>query len=309
MTVVVLCGGSGAEREVSLKSGRAMAEALGSVIGPEAVQLVDTPASSRLPPAVLRAEVALLAMHGVWGEDGTLQTLLEEAGVPYLGSDPAVSRLVFDKEATKSRLREAGIPTPDSLVVEPDSDLHPAAVIEELGLPLFVKPVAEGSSIGVQRVETPEQLIDTVCGLLAGGARVLVEQPVLGGEYTVALVDGEPLPVVQIVTPRPFFDYVAKYEDEATRYYLEHDLSPEALAEVTRLGVEAYRVLGCRHLARVDVMHDGASAWVLEANTLPGMTERSLLPMAARAAGMSFGDLCAYLVQLVKRDVRSQGVA
>jgi len=315
LRIAVLCGGAGAEREVSLRSGGAIARALRTILDDNSVRLVDLHPDAPLPRAVLEADAALLALHGNWGEDGSVQGVLEEAGVPYLGSSSEASRCAFDKELAKAALREHGIPTPDSLVVEEASALRPDELVDALGLPLFVKPVAEGSSVGVSLACTRSALTDAVVGLLGRGYRVLVEQPVMGKELTLAVLDGEALPLVHIVTPREFFDYEAKYEDGATRYYLELGLTAEEEDEVVALALGAYEALGCRHLARVDLMHDGASAWVLEVNTLPGMTERSLMPMAAQAAGLSFGDLCACLVRMVRRDslqprsTGAQGVA
>jgi D-alanine-D-alanine ligase len=286
--VAVMLGGESAERPVSLKSGAAVLAALKRA-GVDAHAF--DPAEK--PLAALRDEKfdrVFIALHGRGGEDGCLQGALELMKLPYTGSGVLASALGMDKWRSKLAWRAAGIPVPEFAVVDAASDF--AAVERQLGLPLFVKPACEGSSIGISKVKT------------AGGLRaawelaaqydkvVLAEAFVDAGEYTVGVLAGQALPVIRIVPATEFYDYEAKYDRDDTQYRIPSGLTAEQEREMQALALRAFDVLGGRGWGRVDIMLDHAgNPWCLEVNSAPGMTDHSLVPMAARAAGIGFEDL------------------
>jgi D-alanine-D-alanine ligase len=292
-------GGLSEERPVSLKSGQAMRDALVR-LGYHATAI---DVGRDLPEALRNAaiEVAVLALHGPLGEDGTVQGLLEVMGIPYTGSDVAASAICMDKALTKRLLREAGVATPSWQVLDVTED----AVVQRLQaaehadwgcpFPLFVKPLRSGSSLGISRVATPDQLPRAMDAAARIASRLLLEAEVSGVEVTQAILDGQPLPLVEIQPQQKagFFDYARKYTPGATRYPIPPErISVTEMAHCSELGVAAYRALGCRGVARVDLIVDGqGQPWVLEINTLPGMTETSLVPKAARAVGIGFEEL------------------
>jgi len=292
LQVAVLMGGPSAEREVSLRSGAAVAAALERTGA--AVARVDVRGTVLKLPADV--DVVFVALHGTFGEDGTVQRLLEELGLPYTFSDAAASARAFDKIAAKEAFVAAGISTPRWAVVErTDRQFVP---LRSLRWPLVIKPARQGSSVGIELVEKPEDL-QHAC-LVAGqyDDRLLVEERIAGREFTVAVMDERTLPVIEVRSKRTFFDYEAKYTKGETDY-----LVPAPVAEATRermqaLARQAHECLGCRDLSRVDMMMDGAGElFVLEVNTVPGFTETSLVPKAALADGMSFDRLCGHLVR------------
>lgn len=285
--VAVLYGGWSAEREVSLKSGRAVLEALrargvdahGIDAGRDVVELLKTGGFER----------AFIVMHGRGGEDGVIQGALELIGLPYTGSGVLASALGMDKLRTKQLWLGAGLPTPAFRVLESMADAEAAA--RELGLPLMVKPALEGSSIGMSKVRTAADL-PAAFAKAAGFGPVLAEQCIEGGEYTVAILGSRALPPIRLETSHDFYDFEAKYLADDTRYHCPCGLPPEAEAELKSLALAAFRAVGASGWGRVDVMRDGAGRfWLLEINTVPGMTDHSLVPMAARADGMDFGEL------------------
>ena len=295
--VAVLFGGSSAEREVSLMSGRAVLAALQSA-GVDAHAF--DPAERDLH--ILKEEGferAFIALHGRGGEDGTVQGALELMGIRYTGSGVMASALSMDKWRTKLLWRAAGLPIPEFVLLGEDSDF--AAVERELGLPLFVKPACEGSSIGVVKVRAPGELAAAYREAAKYDRLVLAEKAVLGGEYTCAIVGDTALPVVKIEPATEFYDYEAKYLRDDTQYRCPCDFTPEREAELRAMALEGFRVLGCRGWARIDfLMDEDGRAYLLEANTSPGMTSHSLVPMAARAAGMSYEDLVVRVLSLAE---------
>lgn len=290
--IAVLCGGKSAEREVSLRTGAAVAAALQN----RGYEVTTVDAMSDLAGQLLRLkpEVAFIALHGRWGEDGTVQGLLELLGIPYTGSGVLASALAMDKALTKVVLRAAGIPTPDFQRLDPTV----TNCTVELEPPLVIKPNREGSTVGVTIVRRPEQLAAALAEAFTHGPDALAEAFVAGREVTVGILDGEPLPVVEIVPDGGFYDYTAKYTPGRTRYLCPAPLDPEQTARVTRTAVAANRAVGCSGASRVDLIVDPAGTpWVLEINTIPGMTPTSLLPKAAAAAGIGFDELVERIVR------------
>lgn len=306
--VAVLLGGHSAEREISLLSGAAVAQALEQ--GGHSVLLVD-PAEQQLSAFPWQEiDVAFLALHGTYGEDGGIQQELDQLGVCYTGSGAAASALAFHKLAAKERFLQCGLTTPDFKVIpstmKPDS-IHEAAAA--LGYPLVVKPEAQGSSLGVCILDTPESLLTAVTSARTLGELVLLERAVIGQEWTVPVLDDEPLFPIRIGTAHQFFDFDAKYHDKQTRYEVIADPQDVAAARVQQLSLSACQALGCRGISRVDLLMDSAGVpWLLEVNTLPGMTDHSLVPKSAQARGWSMTQLCEEMIRSAQRhDRRSQG--
>ena len=283
--VAVLMGGWSSERPVSLRSGAAVLQALVEA-GVDA-HGVDV---DRRVDRVLRDggyDRVFNVLHGAGGEDGTIQGLLEVLGLPYTGSGVTASAVSMDKMLSKRIWRAAGLPTPPFMRLTADTDW--GRVVKALGLPLMVKPVAEGSSIGMTRVDDAAALPAAWRHAAESGGEVMAEAWIEGGEYTVAILDGEALPVICVETPRGFYDYEAKYRADDTRYLCPCGLPAEAEDEVQRLALAAFRTLGARGWGRMDLLRDGdGKFWLIELNTVPGMTDHSLVPKAAAAAGMDF---------------------
>lgn len=231
-----------------------------------------------------------IALHGRGGEDGTLQAILAQAGIPYTGSGVLASALAMDKLRTKYVFQGYGLPTPRFRAMTGAGQA--AQILKELRPPLSVKPAHEGSSIGVRKVSTEAELIDAYNAAAALDDLVLVEEWIEGAEFTVSLLQDRALPAIGLSTDHPFYDYDAKYLADDTRYRIPCGLAPEDEVRLQTLALEAFRVVGCRTWGRVDVMQDrDGQFWLLEVNTVPGMTDHSLVPMAARAAGISFEEL------------------
>jgi D-alanine-D-alanine ligase len=305
--VGVLYGGRSAEREVSLMSGQAVYEALIS----EGVNahLFDAGQHGIGELAAQQFDRVFVALHGRYGEDGTMQGALELLGVPYTGSGHLASALAMDKIMTKRLWQHAGLPTPDYRVIQDEQDL--AELPEVLGLPLILKAPNEGSTIGLSKVQTPAELAKAYEHVRAYDETILAEKFITGRELTVALLGTGPLaqslPIIEIVAPDGKYDYQNKYFSDETRYLCPAPL-PEPVANlVSEIAAQAYRVLGCAGWARADVMLDGdMKPWLLEMNTSPGMTGHSLVPMAAKAAGMSFGQLCVRILSDARCKVLSR---
>ena len=302
LKVAVLMGGPGGEREVSLKSGKAVATALREA-GHEVMSYNVT---GRSFPSLeeMKPDVCFVALHGAFGEDGTAQELLEQMDIPYTGSGPIASRLGMDKIASKRLFIRHSVPTADYLVITPMHTFEEAAAqTEQFGYPVVCKPAASGSSLGVSIVRRPDELRGAIQTARQEGDVVLAERYVRGREFTVGVLEGEALPVIELVVGRQFFDYKAKYEDEHTRYLTPVSLLPTIYRKTCEAAMRAYHAIGCRHLARVDMVYgyDGR-LYVLEVNTIPGFTPRSLFPMAAAEAGIPFAALCDRLVRAALRD-------
>jgi D-alanine-D-alanine ligase len=305
--VAVLKGGPSLERAVSLRSGAHAHEALVRLghevtaidVGPELIaqlQRHDT-------------DAAFIALHGREGEDGTVQALMEAIGLPYTGSGPAACTRCTDKALAKYLMREAGVPTLDFHVLREESIKHlgagaaVAAIEGRLGFPLVVKPASQGSALGVKFARASEQLPAAMVGAFSYDDKIVIERYVKGRDLAVSVIDGPggasdafALPVVEAV-PREedFYDYESRYEIGMTTFVCPAELEPGTTARAQELAVEVYRLLGCHGVARVDLMLDAASdeLWVLEINVVPGLTETSLLPQAADAAGIGFDELIA----------------
>jgi len=293
--VAVLFGGTSAEREVSLKSGHAVLTALKSRgVDAHAFDPAERPLHQLKAEGFQRAFVIL---HGRGGEDGTVQGALELLGIPYTGSGVMASALGMDKWRTKLVWRGADLPVPDYALLDEGTDL--AAVERQLGLPLFVKPANEGSSVGISKVKGPGELAQAYQTAAKHDKLVLAERFLGGGEYTVAILGDRPLPVIRIVPATEFYDYAAKYFRDDTRYLCPCGLPADQETRMQALALRAFQVLGCRGWGRVDVLVDeGGNPYLLEVNTAPGMTDHSLVPMAARAAGIDFPDLCLQVLEM-----------
>jgi D-alanine-D-alanine ligase len=305
-TVAVLAGGLSLERDVSLRSGRRVAEALAE--RGHAVTRLDL--DDHLLPALAEGhfDVAFLALHGKAGEDGTIQNLLELLQIPYTGPDAIASALAWDKAISKGLWTREGIPTPDWIAVSSDAirDMGAARaldrMVERIGLPLVVKPSQGGASLGVRVVTAAEDLTAALIASFSYHDVVLVERFIEGTEVAISIVDGEALPPVEIHPKEGRYDFSARYTAGATEFFAPARLDDDVAAEACRVALAAYTLAGCRDVTRADLMiaADG-SPLLLELDTCPGLTETSLLPMAAQAAGWDFGELCERLVELAAR--------
>ena len=295
--VAVLLGGRSAEREVSLKSGAMVLEALRG-------QGVDAhpfdPAERGLDALIAeRFERVFIALHGRFGEDGTIQGILEWLGIPYTGSGVLASALAMDKVRTKRLWSAEGLPTPPYEVLGGDTDLK--AVAKRLGVPLMVKPAAEGSSVGMSKVRAAADLKKAYALAVNYDPVVIAEKFIEGVELTVGILGEQALPIIKLETPRDFYDYEAKYVADDTRYLIPSGLAARKESEVQALCLKAYRSLGCRGWGRVDLMlNRQGRPYLLEVNTSPGMTDHSLVPMAARAVGMSYPELCRRILEAAR---------
>ncbi|MCH7987565.1 MAG: D-alanine--D-alanine ligase [Planctomycetes bacterium] len=281
LRIAVLSGGDSAERDISLQSGSAVEDALRAC--GHHVTHVD-PSETDLKILDWRDyDVAFLALHGAFGEDGAVQSLLEAVGIPYTGSNAETSRLAFSKSASKERFAHCNVSTPPYVLIhESDDAIRINRQAETIGFPLVVKPDAQGSSLGVTLVDTPDELPRALTRGFHFDSFCILERAIIGSEWTVGLLDEDLLPLIQIETDRKFFDYQAKYEDHSTQYHFEFALPThvvKAIENTARAACDALRTSG---LVRVDLMLDKLhQPWVLEINTIPGLTGHSLVPKAA----------------------------
>ena len=295
--VAVLYGGHSAEREVSLTSGERVHAAL-TRAGVKC-QLIDTCEDVVGQLLVYSPDYAFIALHGRGGEDGTMQGLLESMGIPYVGSGVMASALAMDKYRCKLLWQAIGLPTPEFVVINEGGSLE----LAESLLPAFVKPSLEGSSVGVARVDRVPDLAAACEQAGRHGGPVLVEEFIDGLEFTVGILNGQALPVIKIEADGQFYDYQAKYLSDNTRYCIPSGLTTIKEQELQALALTAFEALGCSGWGRVDFMQDCQGRfWLLEVNTIPGMTEHSLVPMAAKDAGLSFDELVIEIMHTV--DVR-----
>jgi D-alanine-D-alanine ligase len=285
--VAVLKGGPSAERDVSLRSGAAAAAALREA-GYDVCEVTIDGADFVVPDGT---DLAFLALHGTFGEDGQIQEILAARGIPYTGASAEVSRIAFDKEMTKAKLRECGVPTPEGQLVRR---------IEEITLPLpvFIKPNAQGSSVGTHPATTREELVSALADALKFDTAVLVERFVHGRELTVGVLGGQVLPIVEIRPLDGFYDYTNKYTKGRTEYFCPAPLPDDITALVQNYALAAHRSVGDAIYSRIDFLLENNSPTCLEINTIPGMTATSLLPKAAAAAGITFPRLCRRIVEL-----------
>jgi D-alanine-D-alanine ligase len=289
--IVVLYGGVGSEREVSLRSGEAIAQALASHFDVRPLELT----AEALPEGLCAdGSIVFPALHGDFGEDGRLQALLEEAGIHYCGSDAAASRLCMDKAATKAIARELEIATPESLSFNGAAAPLADEVIQQLGTSLVVKPADQGSSVGLHFAEHRSALGVALSTIRSGNW--LIEQRIRGRELTVGVLEGVAMGVVEIVSQSGVYDYKAKYTPGSTEYLYPADLEPAVEAAIKEQAERLFEACGCRDFARIDFLLDGSCPYFLEINTLPGLTATSLLPKSASCVGFDFEQLAAKLV-------------
>jgi D-alanine-D-alanine ligase len=291
LNITVMLGGPSAEREVSLRSGAAVARALRS-LGHDVTEVDPKDGQFDLPP---KTEVVFLALHGTYGEDGTVQRRLDELGALYTGCDAEGSRIAFDKVLTKNLCLKAGVPTAEFQVMNSEKAPWPKGWQP----PLVVKPVRQGSSVGLQVVERVEDWPKALAEALEFDSEVLVEGKIIGHETTVGILGGEPLPIVEVRPKTGSYDYKNKYTAGRTEYFCPAEFDSATTKRIQAAALGAFQAIGGRDYARVDVMvRNGGEPVVLEVNTLPGMTETSLLPKAAAAAGLNYAQLCQRMVEL-----------
>ncbi|MDH3338510.1 MAG: D-alanine--D-alanine ligase [Gammaproteobacteria bacterium] len=301
--VAVILGGNSSEREVSLDTGGAVLKAL-TAQGVDA-HAWDPAEKSLVEFAAAGFDRVWVALHGTGGEDGSLQGALQWLDIPYTGSGVMASALAMDKIRSKHLFEACGIPTPDHAVIRHQADAVLAA--ESLGFPLILKPATEGSSVGMSKVFDHDDLAGAVDLALSFGGIALAEHCVIGDEFTVGVLQGTALPSIRIETPRVFYDYRAKYESDRTEYHCPGTANAAIEAMYADLAMAAFRELGCTGWGRVDFMTGGdGMPQVLEVNTVPGMTSHSLVPIAARQAGITFEELCWRILETsVNEAIRS----
>lgn len=286
--VAVLKGGLSTEREVSLRSGAAAAEALREA-GYEVSEVTVDDVDFVVPDGT---DIAFLALHGTFGEDGQVQDILEKKGIAYTGANAEVSRIAFDKEKTKKKFREHGVPTPEGQLVRRIEEVT-------LPLPLFLKPNAQGSSVGTHPVLSRENLVSALADALKFDSSVLVERFIQGRELTVGVLDDQVLPIVEIHPLDGFYDYANKYTKGRTEYFCPARLPEDITATIQKHALTAHRAIGHPVYSRIDfLLEKDMNPYCLEINTIPGMTATSLLPKAAAAAGLTFPELCRRIVEL-----------
>jgi D-alanine-D-alanine ligase len=294
----VLAGGPSSEREISLRSGKAVYEALKELDSD--VSLIDIAGDPKKVLHGLDIDIAFIALHGRFGEDGTVQKMLERSGIPYTGSDPRSSKLALDKLASKKVFKECRVPTPEYISI--NKKIKFGNLKEDFNLPLVVKPSREGSSIGLSIVRDKAVFGKALDLAFKYDETVLIEKFIKGRELTVGILDDEPLPVIEIVAKENVYDYGAKYLDNETVYVVPARITDRQRDSAQNAAVKAHTALGCKDFSRIDIrMDDNGGIFVLEVNTIPGLTERSLLPKAAKAAGINFRELCVKFLELALR--------
>ena len=306
LTVAVLTGGIGAEREISLQSGQCVTEALKEAgfrvvtadIRPDDLEILQDSS----------VDVFFPALHGTFGEDGQLQQLLEDRSLLYAGSGPVASKLAFDKMASKTLFEDVGAAVPKAV------EFHPESNVELLHQQLYqfpeayvVKPIKEGSSVGVSIVSTPDQALEAAWKVYDRFGDCMIEEFIPGREITVGILGDRALPILEVRTHNDFYDYQAKYVDERTEFLFDTVTDPAAAATINRAAMDCFTALGCRHFARVDfILSDDGTATVLELNTIPGFTSHSLLPKAAARDGLPMSGLCATIVEAAYSSIVSR---
>ncbi len=297
LRIAVLAGGIGDEREISLQSGQCVAKALIKAgfdvvtadVGPDNLEAIRDKS----------IDVFFPALHGKFGEDGTLQQILEGESCLYTGSGPMASKLAFDKMASKELFEDVGAVVPKAIEFRPESDIELLQQqLSEFAGKCVVKPVTQGSSVGIYIVSTPAEAIDVAPEVLDRFGDCMVEEFIPGREVTVGILGEQTLPIIEIRTRSAFYDYQAKYVDERTEFLFDTIADPAVAASISRAAMDCFTALGCRHFGRVDfILGDEGTAYILEVNTIPGFTTHSLLPKAAAKAGFSMSDLCANIVE------------
>jgi D-alanine-D-alanine ligase len=292
--VAVLMGGTSAEREISLISGNTVFEAL-QAKGVDAHK-IDVNSDIAIQLTNGDFDRAFIMLHGRGGEDGQIQGLLKSMNLPFTGSDISAAVLSMNKRLSKQIWQQQGLPTATYAVVTVDSDI--SQIIDSVGLPLIIKPVNEGSSIGMSKVTTEQGLADAIQNAAQYDSEMIAERWINGPEFTVAILAGEALPIIRLKTPNEFYDYEAKYKANSTEYLCPCGLSEQEEATCKALALEAFKGLGMYGWGRIDVMRDAdGKFYLLEANSVPGMTDHSLVPMAAAHAGISFEQLVVTILE------------
>jgi D-alanine-D-alanine ligase len=286
--VGVLYGGDSSERAVSLESGEAVFQAL--IRQGLNAELIDTAKASAVDTLMSRVDRAVIMLHGRGGEDGTIQGFLESLKIPYSGSGVSACALAMDKWRSKLVFEGCKVPTPKFTVLTSAEDLLSAC--EDIGFPMIIKPSREGSTIGLSKVMQVGDVEAAFELARQYDSVVIAEKYIQGDELTVGILNGDPLPVVRILAPNNNYDYEAKYHSEETKYFCPSGLESRVDVEVQNMALKAFNAIGCAGWGRVDIMMDGAgNLWVLEVNTVPGMTSHSLVPMAAQSSGINFEQL------------------
>jgi D-alanine-D-alanine ligase len=305
--VAVLMGGIGSEREVSIQSGSSVADALRQAdfeivtadLNPDNLEILEDKS----------IDVFFPVLHGEFGEDGTLQQILEDKSLPYIGSGPAASRAAFDKLESKKLFSNAGVPVPN--VIEFDNKTDPSNLknrLQNFSDKFVIKPVRQGSSVGICIVSSIEDAIEAAEKTLSEFGDCMIEEFIPGKELTLGILGGEALPIIEIRPKTGFYNYHAKYIDDHTQYLFDTIQDLTVAAKINRQAIDCFDALGCRHFARIDfILNEKNIPFVLEANTIPGFTSHSLLPKAAAKAGLSMSELCKKIVEtvLISRDKNS----
>jgi D-alanine-D-alanine ligase len=304
--VAVLMGGIGSEREISIQSGVCVAEALGEAgfdvvtadVRPDNLDILDDSS----------IDVFFPALHGEFGEDGQIQQMLQDKGLVYAGSKPKACKLAFDKMASKKLFAEVGVTAPVAIEFNARTDIGQLEEqLQHLADEYVVKPVRQGSSVGVRIVNNPRNAIKAADVTLDEFGNCMIEKFIPGREITVGILKNDTLPIIEVRSQTGFYDYQAKYIDEQTEYLFDTIMEPALTTQINKAAMDCFHVLGCRHFARVDfILSEEEIAYVLEVNTIPGFTTHSLLPKAAEKAGFPMSDLCSKIVeaaysQLVRR--------
>jgi D-alanine-D-alanine ligase len=299
LKITVMLGGPSAEREVSLRSGAAVSQALRS-LGHDVTELDPRTEVWDLPAG---CDAVFLALHGTYGEDGTVQRRLEELGMPYTGCDSEASRIAFDKFLSKERFVAAAVPTPKFALIDSPAASWPRA----WNPPVVLKPVRQGSSVGLQFVERVSEWTAALAEAMRFDSAVLLEEKIQGRETTVGILDGKPLPVVEVRPQTGVYDYHSKYTVGATSYLCPAPFDEPTTQAIQAAAVGAFKSIAGRDYSRIDIMvRPNGEPLVLEVNTLPGMTETSLLPKAAAAAGLSYENLCQRMIELALQRERTR---
>ncbi len=304
INVCVLSGGIGSERQVSLAGGRCVAEALRSA----EFGVIESDISPQNTSILQKGEIDVFfpVLHGKFGEDGGVQALFEKYGLCYIGSGPEASKKSFDKILSKEIFRKAGVPVAGDVVYsDPDDEAEIEKTLSAMGEKFVVKPIREGSSVGVCIIEGVVRAIQKARECYAEFANCMIERFISGREITVGIVNGRTLPIVEVVSKGEFYDYKAKYEDDATEYLFDTIEGEDLLKRLDEIALVCFNVLDCRHIGRVDMIVDDVdNIFVLEMNTLPGFTTHSLVPKAAAHSGLPIDRLCEELVRQALRDRR-----
>ena len=302
--VAVLMGGPSSEREISLRSGRAVCDALlGSKYQPIEIDVVDEWEEILIKS---NASVAFIALHGKFGDDGTVQAILEDIGIPYTGSGVVASRIAMDKIVSLKAFKKTGIPVPEYIVAKkPSYEVD----MSRIGFPAVVKPSSQGSSIGLTIADDVSRLVRAMDIAYTFDEYILIERFIKGDELTVGILDNEPLPVIKIVPDRKFYDYKAKYVSGRTQYLVPAPIGPIYYKQAQELALAAHNALGLSDFSRVDmILSESGRISVLEVNSIPGLTSTSLLPKSAAVVGLNFRDLCVKIIEMAVKNGASKKI-